>query len=78
MFITLVLVPEATATRATPSVLRRSLEVMLEFHSRPKALQTGEAGKLVANRIVVLEVVLETPLAVECTEAQIAVHLMAI
>jgi hypothetical protein len=53
------------------------LEVSLELRIRTEAEQAGETCELMAYSIVVLKVVLETPLIIECAQAQVAIHVMA-
>jgi hypothetical protein len=53
------------------------LEVSLELCIRTEAEQTGETCKLMAYSVIVLEVVLETPIIIECAQAQVAIHVVA-
>jgi hypothetical protein len=58
-------------------MLLRRLEVSLELGIRTEAEQAGETCELVADSVIVLEVVLETPLIIESAQAQVAVHVVA-
>jgi hypothetical protein len=56
-------------TYLAPRVLLRCLEVPYKLDLATKAKQTSQTDELMAHSIVVLEVVLKTPLVVECTQA---------
>jgi hypothetical protein len=58
-------------------MLLRRLEVSLELRIHTEAEQAGETCELVADSVIVLEVVLETPLIIESAQAQVAVHVVA-
>lgn len=49
---------------------------MLELDARSEAEQACQACKLMADVVVVLKMILETPLIVERAQAQVAGHLM--
>jgi hypothetical protein len=53
-----------------------SLQVALKLCLGSETKKTCETHILVAYTIVVLEVVLQAPLVVECAKAQIAVHVV--
>jgi hypothetical protein len=58
-------------------MLLRGLEMPRQVGLATKAKQAGETDEFVPDGVVILEVVLEAPLVVECAEAQVAVDFMS-
>lgn len=69
MCVTLVLGTEATVARFTPGMLPCSLQVSSKLNAATKSQKTDQTGKLMANVVVVLEMVLQGPAILEGTQA---------
>ena len=64
--------------RRAPHVLLASAQMLLQFQVCLESQQARKADELVPGRIVILEVVLQGPVVLECTQAQIAEDFMAL
>jgi hypothetical protein len=76
MRIALILVAEAALACCAPCVLQSGLEMAFHLVAGSEAKQTGETHELMSDTVVVLEVVLETPIILECRKTEVAVDIM--
>jgi hypothetical protein len=77
MLISLILVLELAMARITRDMLRRRPQMDFHLLASPKALQARQARELMADGVVVFEVVPQSPLIVEGAQAQIAEDIVA-
>lgn len=76
MRVPLILVQEAAMASVTPYMLGSSPQVLFHIATILESHKTGETSKLVADGVVVLEMIAQTPLVFECAQAEIAKDIM--
>jgi hypothetical protein len=76
MLVALILIAEAAITWCTPCMLHRGLQMPFKLEVGVEAQQACQAHELMADAVVVLKMILETPLILKGAQTEVTIHLM--